>query len=73
MINVKAADLRKNQKEYLDKAYDGETVLVERPQGRNVVMISEKEYNELHSKIRAFAYASKLAEFFKKNGFPEEN
>jgi antitoxin YefM len=43
---VTTRDLRKHFKEYADNvAKYGETVLVARPEKKNVVLISEKEYN----------------------------
>ena len=72
MVDVKAAELRRNQKVYLDKASDGEIINVKRPGGRDVVIISRSEYDELQRKIRMLSYAGKMAEFFKENGFPEE-
>ena len=73
MIDVKAAELRQNQKIYLDKASDGEVINVKRPGGRDVVIISRGEYEELQHKIRMLSYAGKMAEFFKANGFPGDN
>ena len=60
MVVTKAADLRKNQKEYLDKAYNGNPVIISRPQNKNVVIISEGEYNRLQAHLRIFNYAAKL-------------
>lgn len=48
---VTTRELRKNFKKYADDKYAddiveyGDTVLVARPENKNVVMISEKEYN----------------------------
>lgn len=39
-------NLRKELKENLDVAAKGENVVVMRPKGGNVVIISEKEYKE---------------------------
>ena len=38
-------------------AYNGETIMVPRKQGHNVVIISETEYNELSSSKRISAYS----------------
>lgn len=43
---VTTRDLRKNFKKYADDVSDyNETLIVARPENRNVVVISEKEYN----------------------------
>lgn len=43
---VTTRDLRKNFKKYADEVSDyGETVIVTRPENKNVVVISESEYN----------------------------
>ncbi|HAM86137.1 MAG TPA: prevent-host-death protein [Lactobacillus sp.] len=43
---VTTRELRKNFKKYADDIVEyGDTVLVARPDNKNVVMISEKEYN----------------------------
>ena len=44
---VKQAELRSNIKKYFDLAYDGETVLVPRKDNKNVIILSETEYNTL--------------------------
>ncbi len=72
MIEIKAAELRQNQKEYLNRASDGEIIKVERPGGRNVMIIGQKEYDELQRKLRLSVYAGKMAEFFRENGLPDE-
>ncbi len=70
MLVTRAADLRKNQKEYLDKAYNGNTVIISRPQNKNVVIISEAEYNKMQLHLRIFNYATKL--FKEKPGLMEK-
>ena len=52
MIAVKTADLTQDFKKIADKVLSGERVLVARPRNENLVMITEKEYNELE-KLRA--------------------
>ena len=47
MFAVKSMDLRDNFKILCEKVYKGETVFISRPKNENVVMISEKEYNEM--------------------------
>ncbi|MCR5066948.1 MAG: type II toxin-antitoxin system Phd/YefM family antitoxin [Erysipelotrichaceae bacterium] len=49
---------RYNARKYFDKAYEGEPVIVPRKNGKNVVIISEKDYWELE---RLRKNAEKLA------------
>ena len=48
MIIAKQIEIRNNIKEYFDTAYDGEVIIVPRKQGKNVVILSEKEYTKLN-------------------------
>lgn len=48
MIATNYSTLRENMKEYMDKVSDDyETVTVTRKNNKNVVLISEEEYNNL--------------------------
>lgn len=47
MIATKQMDVRANIKKYFDIAFNGEPVIVSRKENKNVVIISEAEYNEL--------------------------
>ena len=47
MIATKQMDVRANIKKYFDMAFDGEPIIVSRKENKNVVIISETEYNEL--------------------------
>ena len=47
MIATKQMDIRANIKKYFDLAFNGETIIVSRKQNKNVVVISEAEYNDL--------------------------
>jgi len=47
MFAVKSMDVRDNFKVLCEKVFSGETVFISRPKNENVVMISEKEYNEM--------------------------
>ncbi len=60
MIVTRPAELRNNQKKYFAEAYSGETIVVSRPRGENVVVMSEKEYNTLQMKKRILEYAIRL-------------
>ena len=60
MIATRQIDIRDNIKKYFDLAFDGETVVVSRKQNKNVVVISEKEYNELQKAKRNAEYLAML-------------
>lgn len=47
MKAVKAADLRNRMKDIFDRVAGGETVIIPRPHSKNVVVVSEDEWNEL--------------------------
>ena len=47
MTVVKQMDIRKNIKHYFDLAFNGDTVFVPRKENKNVVVISQKEYEDL--------------------------
>ncbi len=47
MIAIKAIELRDKFKEICDMVAEGETVIVSRPHRKNVVVLSEKEYNAM--------------------------
>ena len=49
MIATRQMDIRANLKKYFDLAFDGEPIIVSRKQNKNVVVISEKEYNSISS------------------------
>ena len=62
MIATKPAELRMNLKDYLQKAFDGEIVIVSRPRNENTVIISESSYNRLMQERRLMAYYMRLKE-----------
>ncbi len=57
---VKQMDIRANIKKYFDIAYEGEPVIVPRKENKNVVIISEEEYNRFGLLQRTNAYAKGL-------------
>ncbi len=65
MIATKPIDLRARLKDYLDSAFSGEPVIVSRKNNRNVVIVSEREYNELMKAKRNAEYLAMLDESFK--------
>lgn len=60
MIATKPLDLRSNLKKYMDFAFNGEPVVVARPKNENVVMVSEKYYNELIRSRQNAEYLERL-------------
>lgn len=60
MIATKQMELRANIKKYFDLAFSGEPVIVSRKENKNVVVISEAEYNELQKARRNAAYFAHL-------------
>ena len=64
MIVTKQMDLRANIKKYFDLAFNGETIVVSRKENKNVVVISEQEYNELQRAQRNAEFLAKLDRSF---------
>lgn len=65
MIAAKQMDIRANIKKYFDIAFNGEPVIVSRKENKNVVIISETEYNELARAKSNEEYFARLDESFK--------
>ena len=61
MIIAKQMEIRDNIKKYFDFAHDGEPIIVPRKQNKNVVIISESEYNRLNQALRMAAYSNSLS------------
>ena len=64
MIAAKPIDVRAKMKEYMDIAFNGEPVIVSRKQNKNVVIVSEQEYNDLKKSRRNEEYLAKLDRSF---------
>lgn len=60
MIAAKQMDVRANIKKYFDMAFDGEPVIVSRKENKNVVIISESEYNEMAKARRNAEYLAMI-------------
>ena len=60
MIAIKTIDLRNDFKRVSDLVISGEKVLISRPHNQNLVVLSEKEYNELDKARRNAEYLKKL-------------
>lgn len=64
MKAIKAAELRENMKDILDMVAGGETVIVPRPKNKNVVVVSEDEWNELMRAKKNAEYLVKIDKAF---------
>lgn len=60
MLALRSIDVRNNFKEVCEKVFSGETVIVSGKENRNVVMLSEREYNGLLKAKRNEVYLSML-------------
>ncbi len=60
MTIVKQMDIRANIKKYFDLAYDGDIIVVPRKENKNIVIISEEEYNRLKEQNRLAAYSERI-------------
>lgn len=61
---VRAVEFRDNFKGVCDMVACGETVVVPRPHRKNVVLISEEEYNEMDRTRRNAEYLAKIKQGF---------
>lgn len=64
MLAVKSMDVREHFKEWCNKVIGGETLIVSRPKNENVVIVSEKEYNNLQRAKQNAEYLEKLDRSF---------
>lgn len=60
MIALKTVDMRNDFKKVSDLVNSGEKVLIARPRNKNLVVLSEKEYNELEKARRNAEYLDKI-------------
>ena len=60
MLAVKSMDVRDNFKALCEKVFGGEILIVSRPKNENIVMMSEKEYNEIMKEKRNAEYLAML-------------
>jgi antitoxin YefM len=60
MIALKTIDMRNDFKRVSDLVVAGEKVLIARPRNENLVVLSEKEYNELEKACRNAEYLNKI-------------
>ncbi|MBO7356868.1 MAG: type II toxin-antitoxin system Phd/YefM family antitoxin [Lachnospiraceae bacterium] len=69
---VKQMDIRANIKKYFDMAYSGIPIVVPRKDNRNVVIISEEEYNRISRGERLGAYSAAITSGSEKGNAPAE-
>ena len=62
MIAIKTVDIRNDFKRISDLVSAGEKILIARPHNQNLVVLSEKEYNELDKARRNAEYLAKIDE-----------
>lgn len=60
MLAVKSMDVRENFKSLCDKVFKGETLIISRPKNENIIMMSEREYNEIMKAKRNADYLAML-------------
>ena len=60
MIALRTVDFRNDFKRVSEIINSGETVLIARPKNQNLVVLSEKDYNELEKAKRNSEYLAKL-------------
>ena len=60
MLAVKSMDVGENFKSLCDKVFNGETLIISRPKNENVVMMSEREYNEMMKAKRNADYLAMI-------------
>jgi len=60
MIALKTTDIRNDFKKISKLIFTGERVLISRPHNENLVILSEKEYNELEKIRRNNEYLTKI-------------
>ena len=62
MRSVKAYELREHFKDVCEMVTGGETIIVSRPHSQNIVVISEREYNDMLKNSRNESYLRMLDE-----------
>lgn len=60
MLAVKSMDLRDNFKSLCDKVVSGETLVISRPKNENVILLSERQYNDIMKAKRNAEYLAML-------------
>jgi antitoxin YefM len=65
MRAIKAVVLRENFKDICSMVAAGETVIISRPRNKNVVLVSENDYNEMAKAKQNAEYLEKLDRSFR--------
>jgi len=60
LVALRTIDMRNDFKKVSDIVNSGEKVLISRPHNQNLVVLSEKEYNELEKARRNAEYLAKI-------------
>ena len=60
MIAIKTIDLRDDFKRISDIVGSGEKVIISRPHNKNLILLTEKEYNEMDKARRNAEYLAKV-------------
>jgi antitoxin YefM len=60
MLAVKSIEVRDHFKNFCDRVFSGETVIVSRPKNQNIVMLSEHEYNNMAKAKRNADYLAMI-------------
>ena len=60
MLAVKSMNVRDNFKNFCDRVFQGETLIISRPKNENVVMLSESKYNDMVKAKRNADYLTML-------------
>ena len=60
MLAVRSMNVRDHFKEWCDRVSNGETIIVSRPKNKNVVILSEAEYNEMLKAKRNAEYLAMI-------------
>ena len=64
MIALKTSDIRNDFKKISNLVIEGEKILISRPRNENLVILSEREYNELEKMRIKNEYLTKLDKSF---------
>ena len=70
MTIAKQMEIRANIKKYFDIAYNGDPVIVPRKGNKNVVIISEEEYQSMQLIKRGAAYVKAVSSLRDKDNEP---
>jgi antitoxin YefM len=62
MVALRTVDLRNNFKKVSEIVYAGEPVLIARPHNENLIVLSERDYNEMARAHRNEEYLAKIEE-----------